>query len=50
MMYHLLDDLHALDDLTEDDVLAVQPLGLRRAPEELGAVRVGSGVRHRQDT
>jgi hypothetical protein len=24
----LLDDLHSLDDLTEDDVLSVQPLGL----------------------
>jgi hypothetical protein len=42
----LLDDLHAFDDLTEDDVLAVQPLGLGRAHEELRAVRVGSVVRH----
>jgi hypothetical protein len=44
----LLDDLHALDDLPEDDVFAVQPMGLGRAHEELRAVRVGSGVSHRQ--
>jgi hypothetical protein len=31
-------------------VFAIQPLGLGRAHEELRAVRVGSGVSHRQDT
>ena len=46
----LLDDVHPLDDLTEDDVLAVQPLGLGGAQEELGAVGVGAGVGHRQDS
>jgi hypothetical protein len=37
----LLDDLHALDDLTEDEVFAFQTLGLGRALEELGAVVLG---------
>jgi len=47
---HLLDDIHALDDLAEDDVLAVQPLRLGRAQEKLAAVCVGAGVSHRQDS
>lgn len=34
----LLDDVHAVDDRAEDDVLAVQPRGLLSADEELGAV------------
>ena len=42
----LLDDVHALDDLTEDNVLAVQPGGLGRADKELRTVGVGSGVGH----
>jgi hypothetical protein len=36
----LLDDVQALDDGAEDDVLAVQPRGLLCADEELGAVAV----------
>jgi len=43
------DDVHALDDLSEDDVGAVQPGRLGRANEELGAVGSGSGVGHRQN-
>jgi hypothetical protein len=62
----LLDNVKALDDLAEDDVLAVQPRGLLSADEELGAVarrcqrlrmamqaaclRVGAGVGHGEDT
>ena len=46
----LLDDVHALDDLTEDDVLAVQPLGLGGAQEELRAVGVRASVGHGQDS
>ncbi len=45
----LLDNIHALDNLSEDDVLAVQPGGLGSADEELAAVGVGAGVGHRQD-
>lgn len=37
----LLDNVHAFDDLTEDNVLAVQPRGLLSADEELGAVARG---------
>jgi hypothetical protein len=39
----LLDDVQALDDGAEDDVLAVQPRGLLSADEELGAVAVVCG-------
>jgi hypothetical protein len=42
----LVDDLEALEDLTEDDVLAVEPGGNGGGDEELGAVRVFSGVGH----
>ena len=35
-----VDDVHALDDLAEDDVAAVEPLGLDGGDEELGAVAV----------
>ena len=43
-----LDDVHALDDLAEDDVLAVEPGRLGRAEEELGPVRAGARVGHAQ--
>jgi len=46
----LLDNVHALDDLAEHDVLAVQPLGLGGANEELRAIGVGSSVSHGQDS
>jgi len=47
---NLLDDVHALDDGAEHDVLVVQPARLDRADEELRAVGVGSGVGHGQST
>jgi hypothetical protein len=63
---NLLDNINAVDNLAEDDVLAVQPRGLLSADEELGAVarhcqllrtamglvslRVGAGVSHGEDT
>ena len=34
----LLDDIETLNDLAEDDVLAIQPTSLLSADEELGAV------------
>ena len=46
----LLDNVHALDDLAEHDVLAIQPLGLGSAEEELASVGVGSSVGHGQDS
>ena len=47
---YLLDDVHALDDLSEDDVLAVEPGGLDGADKELAAVGVGAGVGHGEDS
>merc|ERR1711991_151902 len=44
-----LDNLHALHDGAEHAVLAVEPLGLHGADEELGAVGVGAGVGHGKD-
>jgi hypothetical protein len=40
----LLDDVHAGDDLTEDNVLAIEPRGDDGGDEELGSVGVGSSV------
>merc|ERR1719270_2920627 len=45
-----LDDIHALRHSAEDDVLAIEPLRLDRAQEELRAVGVRACVRHREDT
>ena len=47
---NLLDYVHALDNLSEDYVFAIQPLGLGGAEEELGPVGVGPGVGHREHT
>ena len=47
---YLLDSLHSLDNLTKDDMFPVQPLGLGSAEEELGAVRVGTSVGHRENS
>eukprot|EP00307_Rebecca_sp_RCC1486_P013867 CAMPEP_0119434854 /NCGR_PEP_ID=MMETSP1335-20130426/50874_1 /TAXON_ID=259385 /ORGANISM="Chrysoculter rhomboideus, Strain RCC1486" /LENGTH=339 /DNA_ID=CAMNT_0007460711 /DNA_START=238 /DNA_END=1258 /DNA_ORIENTATION=- len=44
----LLDDIHALDNLAEHDVLAVEPRRGYRTDEELRAVRVRPSVRHRE--
>lgn len=41
-----LDHVHTLGDLAEDDVLAVEPWAWDGGDEELGAIRVGPGVRH----
>jgi hypothetical protein len=42
----LLDEVLSLGDLTEDNVLAVQPGGNDGGDEELGSVGVGSSVGH----
>ena len=45
-----LDHLKALRDISEHNVLAVEPVGLDGAEEELRAVRVGAGVSHGQNS
>lgn len=40
----LLDNVQALDDLAEDDVLAIEPASLGSAEEELGAVPECGGL------
>ena len=45
-----LDDVHAVNDLTEHNVLAVEPAGDNGRDEELRAIRVGAGVSHRKQT
>ena len=44
-----LNDVHALDDLAKDDVLAIEPAGDDGGDEELGAVGVGTAVGHGEE-
>lgn len=46
----LLDNVHSLNDFSEDDMLSVEPLGHNSGDEELGAVGVGSGIGHREQS
>lgn len=48
--FNLLDNFHAFNDLTEDNVFVVQPGGLNGTDEELRTVGVGSSIGHGQDT
>jgi len=48
--FNLLDYVHALNDLSENHVLAIQPTGLCCADKELGAIGVGTSVSHGQNT
>ena len=48
LLLHLGNHVHTLKNLAEDNVLAVEPLGLGGADEELGSVGVGAGVGHGQ--
>jgi len=47
--FNLLDDFHAFDNLTKDDMLAIQPRSLGSANKELRTVGVGSSVGHAED-
>jgi len=49
-LLHFLDDVQTLDNLTENNVFAVQPLGLDGAEKELAAVGVGTGIGHGQNS
>lgn len=46
----LLDDIHALDDGAKDHVFVIQPGRLHCCDEELTAVAVRPGIRHRHHT
>jgi len=45
-----LDDVHTSGDVSEDAMLAIQPVGLDGAQEKLGAVGVGASVGHGEGT
>jgi hypothetical protein len=45
-----LDDVKTVNNLTKDNVFAVEPCGLGSADEKLGAVGVGSSIGHGQST
>lgn len=45
----LLDEVGTRGDLTEDDVLAVEPRGDNGGDEKLGSVGVGSSVGHGEE-
>ena len=47
---NLFDDIHAIGDRSEDDMLPIKPICFHCAEEELGAIGAGSCIRHRQDT
>ena len=42
----LLDDIHTLADLTENNMLSIKPLGLGSAEEELASIGVGASIGH----
>ncbi len=48
--FDLLDNVHAIDNRSENNMLSVKPCGLHSTQKELGAVGVGSGVGHGQDS
>lgn len=49
LLSYLSNDVHALSNVSENDVLSVEPGGLGRAEEELRAVGVGASISHGQD-
>jgi len=48
--FNLLDNIHAFDDLSENDVFSVQPRSFGGANEKLRPIGVGSGVGHGQNS
>ena len=47
---NLADNVHTISNLSEHDVLAIEPSGLHGADKELRSVGVGSSVGHGQST
>ena len=48
--FNFLDDIHALADLTENNVLSIKPLGLGSAEEELASIGVGASIGHGENS
>lgn len=48
--FDLSDDVHAFNNLSEDNVVTIEPRRLNSADEELGSVGVGSSVSHAQNS
>ena len=46
---NLVNDVEAVSDLAEDDVLAIEPGGVSGANKELRSVGVGPSIRHGKD-
>lgn len=46
LILHGPDYIHAINNGTEDDVLAIQPRGLDCADEELRPIGIGAGIGH----
>merc|ERR1712038_1237232 len=46
----LLDDIHTLADLTENNMLSIKPLGLSSAEEELASIGVGASIGHGENS
>ena len=47
--FNLVEHIHAIGDMTKDTVLAVEMWSGRKAEEELGTIRVWTGVGHGED-
>eukprot|EP00534_Pseudo-nitzschia_fraudulenta_P011629 CAMPEP_0201215244 /NCGR_PEP_ID=MMETSP0851-20130426/188858_1 /ASSEMBLY_ACC=CAM_ASM_000631 /TAXON_ID=183588 /ORGANISM="Pseudo-nitzschia fraudulenta, Strain WWA7" /LENGTH=251 /DNA_ID=CAMNT_0047504689 /DNA_START=202 /DNA_END=958 /DNA_ORIENTATION=- len=46
--FDALDEINSVEDLSEDDVSAIQPGGFDGGDEKLGSIGVGSGIGHAQ--
>uniref|UniRef100_A0A1B0B9Q7 Uncharacterized protein n=1 Tax=Glossina palpalis gambiensis TaxID=67801 RepID=A0A1B0B9Q7_9MUSC len=47
--FDLFDDVHAIDDLAENNVFVVQPGSLNSTNKKLRTIGIRSGIGHRQD-
>jgi len=48
--FNLLDNVHSFGNLSEDNVLSIEPSSLDSSQEELGPISVGSSISHGQDS
>lgn len=47
---NLLNNIHTLNNFSEDDVPAVEPWSHHRGDKELGSVGIGAGISHGEDS